>query len=65
MRIPDIEVVALLTVARADIAILRMVVADVELLSLACLHILLVHERILVWCLGISHGRLCPQSPKT
>jgi len=64
MRIPDIELVSLLTAPRTDVAILRMVVADVELLALAGLHVILVDERMFVWGSGVSHALLSPASAK-
>ena len=64
MGIADIELVTLLTMPRPDIAIVRMIVADVELLALARLDVILVHERFVTGCLGISHAAPVPASPK-
>ncbi len=44
MRISDVELVPLLTVPRADIAIFGMIVVDVQLVLLAGLHIRFVHD---------------------
>ena len=60
MRVADIELVALLPRARPDVAVLGMVVADVELLALPGLDVVLVHDRLFGGCLGVRHALLSP-----
>ena len=59
MRVADIELVGLLPRARPDVAVLGMVVADVELLALPGLDGVLVHDRLFG---GVSESgmRCCP-----